>query len=261
MSLMNAVKKPEKSMLKTISIRCYAELNDFLPFERKQRNFTLSLKTPVTVAEVIELLSIPFSEVDLVMVNSQPVERSHRLFNNDYVSIYPTFETFDISSLKTTQKQPLRITRFIVDAHLGKLAKYLRMLGFDTLYKNDYGDMEIVEIAKEKERIILSRDKLLLKSPRVNHGYYVRATEKRNQLIEVVEKFDLYSQFKSFTRCMTCNTVLLLKSKETIRNLIDPDIHRCFNEFFFCPLCNKVFWKGSHFERMERLILNIISNK
>jgi len=246
---------------KTINIRCYAELNDFLSFEKKQENFTLSLKTPVTVAEVIELLGIPLSEVDLVMVNSQPVELNHRLFENDYVSIYPTFETFDISRLKTAQKQPLRITRFILDAHLGKLAKYLRMLGFDTLYKNDYGDMEIIEIAKVQKRIILSRDKLLLKSPMVDHGYYVRATEKHDQLIEVVEKFDLYSLFKSFTRCMTCNTVLLSKKKETVRNLIDPDIYRCFNEFFFCPACNKVFWKGSHFDRMERLILNIISKE
>ena len=248
-------------MLKTISFRCYAELNDFLPCERKQRNFALSLKTPVTVSEGIELLGIPLSEVDLVMVNSQPVERSHRLYQNDYVSIYPTFETFDISSLKTTQKQALRITRFILDAHLGKLARYLRMLGFDTLYKNDYGDLEIVEIAKEQKRIILSRDKLLLKSPGVNHGYYVRATEKHNQLIKVVEKFELYSQFKSFTRCMTCNTVLQSKSKEAIGKLIDPDIYSCFDEFFFCPVCNKVFWKGSHFERMEGLVLSIISRK
>ncbi len=248
-------------MLKPIHIRCYAELNDFLPFERKQRNFTLSLKTPVIVAEVIELLGIPLSEVDLVMVNSQPVERSHRLRKNDYVSIYPTFETLDISSLKTTQKQPLRTTTFILDAHLGKLAKYLRMLGFDTLYRNDYGDMEIIEIAKEQKRVILSRDKVLLKSPKVNHGYYVRATEKHTQLIEIVKKFDLYSQFKTFTRCMTCNTVLQSRSKETIRNLIDPDTYNCFNEFFYCPECNKVFWKGSHFERMEQLILDIISNK
>jgi len=248
-------------MLKTINIRCYAELNDFLPLERKQKEFTISLKTPVTVAEVIELLGIPLSEVDLIMVNGQPVERSHRLAENNYVSVYPAFETFDISSLKTTQKQPLRITRFILDAHLGKLAKYLRMLGFDTLYKNDYGDREIVEIAREQKRIILTRDKLLLKSPGVNHGYYVRATEKHDQLIEVVEKFDLYSQFKSFTRCMTCNTVLQSRDKDTIRNQVDPDIYSSFNEFFYCPVCHKVYWKGSHFERMERLILNIIRDK
>lgn len=254
-------KKPEKSLLKTIRIRCYGELNDFLPTDRRQRDFTLSVKTPVTVAEVIESLGIPLAEVDLVMVNSQPVERSRRLCENDYISVYPTFETFDISSLKTAQKEPLRITRFILDAHLGKLAKYLRMLGFDTLYRNDFGDQEIIEIAKEQNRIILSRDKLLLKSPEITHGYYVRATEKHHQLTEIVERFDLYSQFRSFTRCMTCNAVLKSKDKESIRNLVDPDTYKCFDEFFYCPDCAKVFWKGSHFARMERLILDIINDK
>jgi uncharacterized protein with PIN domain len=246
------------SVLKTITIRCYAELNDFLPFEKKQRSFTLSLKEPVTVGETIEILGIPLSEVDLVTVNSQPVGRSYRPLENDYIAVYPAFETFDISSLKTTQKQPLRITRFILDAHLGKLARYLRMLGFDTLYRNDYNDEEIIEIARAQKRIILTRDKLLLRSPMVDHGYYVRAIEKHDQLIEVVRKFDLYSQIKSFTRCMTCNSVLLSKSKETFRDMIDPDIYNCYDEFFYCTTCDKVFWKGSHFERMEQLILDII---
>lgn len=246
-------------MFATINVRCYAELNDFLTEGRKQKDFELSIKTPVTVAEVIESLGIPLSEVDLVLVNSQPVERSHRMFKNDYISVYPAFETLDISALKTTQKEPLRITRFILDAHLGKLAKYLRMLGFDTLYRNDFGDQEIIEIAAKQQRIILTRDKVLLKSPEVSHGYYVRATEKHDQLIEIVEKFDLYSQFKSFTRCMTCNSELESIKKEFIRDLVEPDTFSCFDDFYFCPTCQKVYWKGSHFERMERLILGIVN--
>ena len=246
---------------KKVHIRCYAELNDFLTLERRQKEFTLSLKMPLTVGEVIELLGIPLSEVDLVMVNSEPVEQSTRLFENDKISIFPVFETFDISSLQSGQKKPLRETRFIVDAHLGKLARYLRMLGFDTLYRNDFGDQEIIEIARQQKRIILSRDKLLLKSPKVDHGYYVRAIQIHDQLTEVVEKFDLYSQFKSFTRCMTCNSGLQSRNKESLRELIDPDIYHNFNDFFFCPECGKVYWKGSHFTRMERLILDIIGNR
>jgi uncharacterized protein with PIN domain len=246
---------------KKVRIRCYAELNDFLSLERRQKEFFLSLKMPVSVGEVIELLGIPLSEVDLVMVNSEPVERSKRLFEHDAVSIYPAFETLDISSLQTVQKKPLRESRFIVDAHLGKLARYLRMLGFDTLYRNDFGDQEIIEIAQQQKRIILSRDKLLLKSTRVDHGYYVRAIHKHDQLTEVVEKFDLYSQFKSFTRCMTCNSSLRSRQKESIRELIDPDIYNNFSDFFVCPECRKVYWKGSHFARMEGLILDIIGNR
>lgn len=247
-----------KSLSKAISFRCYAELNDFLSAERRQKSFVLSLKTPVTVGEAIEYLGIPFSEVDLVLVNSRSAAKSQRLYENDRVSVYPAFESFDISSLKSSRQKPLRKTYFILDAHLGKLAKYLRMLGFDTLYRNDFGDEEIIEIAARENRIILSRDKLLLGSDRITRGYYVRATEKHAQLKEVVSKFDLYSQFRSFTRCMTCNTALIPKNKEEVLDKVDADTARIFNEFFWCPACEKVYWRGSHFERMEKLILSLV---
>ncbi len=247
------------SELKTITVRCFAELNDFMPAEKKQTPFSLTLKEPVTIGEVAEILGIPLSEVDLVTVNGKPAARSYRPLDNDYIAIYPVFENFDISSLQTAQKQPLRISRFILDAHLGKLARYLRMLGFDTLYRNDYSDREIIETARDEMRIILTRDKLLLQSSRVDHGYYVRSVEKHAQLTEVVKKFDLFSQFRSFTRCMTCNSELLAVHKETIRERIDPGIYRCFDTFYHCPRCDKYFWRGSHFIRMERLIRDIIT--
>jgi uncharacterized protein with PIN domain len=249
------------SGLKTITVRCYAELNDFLPPGKKQKSIALTLKEPVTVGEVVEILGIPLSEVDLVTVNGRPAGRSYRPLENDYLAVYPTFETLDISSLQTVQKKPLRVTRFILDAHLGKLARYLRMLGFDSLYRNDYSDGEIIETAREEKRVILTRDKLLLRSPRVDHGYYVRAVEKHMQLVEVVKKFDLYAQFRSFSRCMTCNTALSAKSKETIRDRIDPGIYNCYQEFYYCPSCDKFFWRGSHFDRMERFIRDIIDGK
>lgn len=245
------------SLLKHITFRCYAELNDFLPEEQKQKRFVFSLKTPVTLGEAIESLGIPLSEVDLVLVNSQPGSRNQRLCENDYISVYPTFETLDISKLKDTHSPALRVTRFILDAHLGKLAKYLRMLGFDSLYRNDFDDEDIIELAARENRIILTRDKPLLKSKRITHGYYIRTTDTHQQIREVVQKFDLYSQFKSFTRCMTCNTELVPKKKQEIMHIIQPDTLQNFNEFFFCPTCRKVYWKGSHFKRMESFIRNL----
>ncbi|MFO7933711.1 MAG: Mut7-C RNAse domain-containing protein [Bacteroidales bacterium] len=241
-------------LLKNITFRCYAELNDFLPRELRHKQFVHSLKTPVTLEEAIESLGIPFSEIDLVLVNGQPASRQQRLHENDFVSLYPTFETLDISGLKGANVSPLRVTRFILDTHLGKLAKYLRMLGFDSLYRNDFEDQEMIEIAAREKRIILTRDKLLLKSARITHGYYVRSTEKHHQLREVVQKFDLYSQFQSFTRCMTCNSELVPKKKEEIKHLLEPHTVEEFNEFFFCPSCRKVYWKGSHFRKMESFI-------
>ena len=248
--------------MKTITVRCFAELNDFLPSGNKQKPFGLTLKEPVTIGEVAVILGIPLSEIDLVTVNSTPVGRSYRPIENDYIAVYPTFETFDIGSLQTVQKKPLRITRFILDAHLGKLARYLRMLGFDSLYRNDYTDREIIETARDEKRIILTRDKLLLRSPRVDHGYYVRAIEKHSQLFEVVKKFDLYSQFRTFSRCMTCNTALSPESRESfLLRRIDPAIYHYYKEFYYCPSCDKFFWRGSHFQRMEQYIRDIIDRK
>lgn len=245
------------SLFKNITFRCYAELNDFLPQEHKQKQFIHPLKTPVTLGEAIESLRIPRSEIDLVLLNSQPVSLNERLYENDFVSLFPTFETLDISTLKGGHAPPLRVTRFILDAHLGKLTKYLRMLGFDTIYRNDFADDDIIELAAKEQRIILTRDKLLLKSKQVTHGYYVRTTHKHEQLREVVQKFDLSSQFKSFTRCMTCNTELVPISKEDILQPLPQDIIDNFNEFFFCTACKKVYWKGSHFNRMESYIRDL----
>ena len=249
-----------KKIEKQFIFRFYAELNDFLPDDIKQKAFTYSMKTPVSVREAIESLNVPLSEVDLVLINSIPSGWNQSLHEGDYISVYPVFESLDISTLIKTRKIPLRITRFILDAHLGKLAKYLRMLGFDTLYRNDYEDSEIIAIARQENRIILTRDKPLLKSKEVQHGYYVRATKKHGQLTEVVQKFDLYNQFRSFTRCMTCNSELIPKKKEEIIQKIDPETSAAFNEYFYCPHCDKVFWKGSHFERMEKLILSLFQN-
>jgi len=248
----------ENKLLKNISFRCYAELNDFIPESKRYKQFSARLKTPITVDEAIESLGIPFSEIDLILVNSQPVSRNHRLYEKDYVSLYPTFETLDISSLKNENHEPLRETRFILDAHLGKLARYLRMLGFDCLFRNDFEDSDIIDISVKEKRIILTRDKLLLKSKRITHGYFVRSTEKHQQLREVVRKFDLYSQFKSFTRCMTCNSELVPRKKQDIKHEVPPDVARCFDIFYYCPSCRKVYWKGSHFKRMEAGIRELV---
>ncbi len=247
------------SIKNTFTFRLYAELNDFIPKDKKQKAFQKSFKAPITVRETLISLGIPLSEIDLVLVNGKSVHLSTQLKENDFVSVFPVFETIDISTTTRIRQSGLRKTKFILDAHLGKLAKYLRMLGFDTLYNNNFKDDEIIETAINEQRIILTRDKLLLASDKVSHGYYVRATNKHEQLKEVVYKFDLYSQFKSFTRCMTCNSELQKTDKNNIADRINSEIYEIFNEFYFCIDCQKVFWKGSHFERMEKYIKDLIN--
>jgi uncharacterized protein with PIN domain len=229
-----------------------------LPHKRKQKAFVQSFKTPITVRETIESFGIPLSEVDIILVNETSVDLEHKLKECDYISVFPVFESMDVSAITKVRKTALRITLFVLDAHLGKLAKYLRMLGFDTLYRSDIDDNEIISVARKEKRIILTRDKQLLNSKEVSRGYFVRSIEKHEQLKEVVEKFDLNSKFKSFTRCMTCNTILVNVDKEEIYNKVDKDIFRIFNEFFYCKHCDKVFWKGSHFMRMEAYIRELV---
>ncbi|NOY97103.1 MAG: Mut7-C ubiquitin/RNAse domain-containing protein [Chlorobi bacterium] len=253
------MKKSELKYYKTASFRFYAELNDFIPAGRKQKCFDYSFLGPITVKEVIESMGVPHSQVDMVLVNGEAVDFSYRINESDYISVYPVFESIDISSASKVRKEPLRHTKFILDAHLGKLAKYLRMIGFDTLYKNDYTDSTIREIGRTEHRIILTRDKGLLNSKKVTHGYYVRAIHPEEQLSEIIEKLDLYSRIDPLSRCLICNGKLKKVNKEDILEQVKPDTAQFFNSFYQCPSCNKIFWEGSHYDRMSRFIKRILS--
>ncbi|MDP4204916.1 MAG: Mut7-C RNAse domain-containing protein [Bacteroidota bacterium] len=237
-----------------VSFRFYAELNDFLRIERRQEVFDYPFHGPLTIREAIESLGIPHTNVDLVLVNGQPVDFTRKLRNNDFISVYPVFETFDISDISKIRRSPLRIPRFVVDAHLGKLAKYLRIMGFDSLYRNDYRDDEIRFIASLQHRIILTRDKELLMSKKVNHGYYVRSVVFKEQVVEVLNKFDLYSGIKPLSRCIICNHKLHKVSVASLSDKINPEIGSSFDEFFKCRNCKKIYWKGSHYKRMSQYI-------
>lgn len=239
---------------KSATIRLYAELNDFVRQERKQTDFDYSFLVPVTVGEIIESLGIPLSEVDLILVNGNPEKFGYRLKGGERVSVYPVFESFDIGQLTKLRGEPLRISRFILDAHLGKLAKYLRMFGFDTLYDNNLDDRTIVKIAGEERRIILTRDKSLLCSREVQYGYFVRSIYVKEQIREVLDKFDLYSQIVPLTRCLVCNGLLTEINREKVEGRLDREITRIFREFYYCRDCDKIYWEGSHYEEMLRFI-------
>lgn len=251
------LRRRESKYYKTVRLRFYAELNHFLPVDLRQRAFDYSFPGPITVKEVIESMKVPLTEVDLILVNSRAVVFSYPVNDQDYISVYPVFEQFDITGISQLRETPLRVSRFILDSHLGKLAKYLRMAGFDTLYENNYSDIEIREIAANELRIILTRDRNLLSSRDVTHGYYVRSIHPEEQMAEVVAKFDLYSQFKPFTRCLICNTELTTADKSEVSQGVDEETRLIFNEFYQCTTCSKTYWKGSHYERMTEFLQSL----
>ncbi len=235
-------------------LRFYAELNDFLPPERRQVTFRQSFSDHQTVKDLIEALGVPHTEVDLILVNGESVDFSHRPADGDRISVYPVFEALDISPLLQVRPEPLREPKFVLDIHLGRLAAYLRMLGFDTLYRNSFDDEELAEISADEHRILLTRDRGLLKRSRVTHGYLVRSDEPKQQAEEVLSRFDLYDSIKPFSRCLQCNEQLGRVEPDQVRDQIPEKVWRHCSEYSRCEGCGKVYWKGTHYKKMLRLI-------
>lgn len=240
--------------MKSITIRFYEELNDFLPKEKRKVRFEQKFFGRESVKDLIEAIGVPHTEVDLILVNGKSVNFNYILQDKDDVSVYPVFESFDIKDIQHLRPKPLREPKFVLDVHLGKLARYMRMLGLDTFYKNDLQDEEIVHISLTENRTILTRDVGLLKRGNVTHGYYVRNAEIKKQLDEIVNRFQLENEIKEFTRCIECNSLLKSIEKEKIVDQLPPKVRKYYNEFFICPNCSKIYWNGSHVEDMLRVI-------
>ena len=240
--------------MKQADVRFYAQLNDFLPLEKRARNITCRFDVSGSVKDMIESLGVPHTEVDLILANGEPVDFTYRVHKGDRISVYPEFHSIEISPHVRLLPQPLPEMRFVADMHLGRLAAYLRMLGFDTLYRNDYADEDLARLSVNEDRILLTRDRGLLMRTVVTRGSYLRATEPARQLAELIQRLDLARAITPFRRCMHCNAVLRPVPKEAISARLLPQTRQHFNEFCNCPQCGRIYWKGSHYRRMRRLI-------
>jgi uncharacterized protein with PIN domain/sulfur carrier protein ThiS len=241
-----------------VSFRFYAELNDFLPADRRKTEIPVRFHVSPTVKDAIEALGIPHVEVDLILVNGASVGFDHRLAAGDRVSVYPVFESLDIGPVVRLREAPLRRTAFVADVHLRRLARFLRLLGFDALHSNDFDDAELVEISAGEGRILLTRDRQLLKHGWVTHGYWVRSTDPVEQAREVVRRFDLADRVGPFSRCPACNGTLGRVEKEAVAAEIPPKTARWLDEYVQCDVCGKLYWRGTHFKRLEGLIERIL---
>jgi uncharacterized protein with PIN domain len=241
-----------------VSFRFYAELNDFLPRAKNGVTFAHFFEGRVSVKDMIEALGVPHTEVDLVLVNGEPIDFTYLVQDGDHISVYPVFESFDITPVLRLRPRPLRQARFVLDIHLGKLARHLRMLGFDSLYRNNFSDEELADLSSSQSRILLTRDRGLLKRSVVTHGYCLRETDPRRQLFEVLLRFDLFSSIAPFSRCMGCSGLLKPVLKEVIQDQVLPETRRYFDEFQKCDDCGKVYWQGSHYQRMRQFIEQIL---
>jgi uncharacterized protein with PIN domain len=240
-----------------IHFRFYEELNDFLPEEKRKVRFTHNYIDRASVKDAIESLGVPHTEVDMILANSNSVGFDYLINDGDDIAVYPLFEAFDISNVQHLRPKPLRNPKFIADVHLGRLTRYLIMMGFDVLYNNNFEDDEIVKFSLEEKRTILTKDRGLLKRNDVTHGYWVRSSKVKAQVVEIIKRFDLKKLIEEFTRCIECNSMLESISKKEVINELPPKVSSSQNSFSVCPSCKKVYWKGTHYQRMLSFIKTI----
>ncbi len=242
----------------TADVRFYAELNDFLPAGNRQRVLSYGFYGAPAVKDAIEALGVPHVEVDLILVNGRSVGFSHPLHDGDRVAVYPVFESLDITPLARLREAPLRRIAFVVDGHLGKLARLLRLLGFDTLHASASSDEALAATAAHERRILLTRDRGLLKRGAVTHGYWVRSTQPLEQAREVVRRFNLEARARPFARCLSCNGRLAPVGKAEVAPVVPPRVAAWHESYLRCRDCGKVYWRGTHYPRLAAKVAAIL---
>jgi uncharacterized protein with PIN domain len=242
------------------TFRFYAGLNDFLPRERRGRDITTPCARMATTKHMIEALGVPHTEVELVLVNGEAAGLDQLLEEGDRVAVYPRFTRFDVEGLAPAPTMPPGRMRFVADAHLGGLARLLRMAGFDTIYDNSLHGDQVEALAVDQERMVLTRDRELLKRRTIAYGCYVRALKAEQQLGEVFERLGLADRARPFTRCLHDNAPLRAIAKAAVLERLPPMVAASQDEFSTCDVCGRVFWKGSHWQRMSRVLERVARN-
>lgn len=239
--------------MKRAVFHIHGELNDFLPFARREREFPYEFEGKPSVKDAVEAIGIPHGEVDVITVNGISVLFTAHLYDFDRVEFFPPDGRDKISDAMHLWPEPPSDPRFILDVHLGKLAKYLRLLGFDVRHDNHLDDPEIVAISSEEGRIALTRDVALLKNGAIVRGYWIRSQNPREQLREVASRYRLAAKARPFTRCTVCNGIVEEVAKESVRDRLEPKTAEYYDRFSRCVSCGRIYWEGSHYFRMRKL--------
>jgi uncharacterized protein with PIN domain/sulfur carrier protein ThiS len=238
----------------SVDIRAYAELNDFLRPDERYTVLHRPVRPHQTVKDVVEAAGIPHTEVDLVLVNGQPVDFDHHPRAGDRITAYPVFETLDIGRVTRVRPRPLREPRFVADVNLGGLAKLMRLMGLDVHCRWDADDAELAEVSAAEHRILLTRDRGLLKRRNVTHGVYIRSDRPVDQVVEVVRRLDLVECLAPFTRCLRCGGAVVAVAKAEVEDRLEPLTRRYYDTFRQCRDCGRVYWPGSHKVRLNAAV-------
>jgi uncharacterized protein len=218
-----------------------------LPLDMRRDNFDYPFNGPQSVKHLIESVGIPHTEIGELKANGVSVRSDYLVEDGDRM---------EIKAVPPVGEQIVE-PRFVLDGHLGRLASRLRMLGLDSLYRNDYDDRELVRVSVDEERILLTRDRRLLMHKNITSGQLIWSLEPEEQFREVIVRYGLKKWIKPFQRCIRCNTPLETVRKEDVMEHLQPLTRLYFEDFHICPSCRQIYWKGSHFDRMQRIIEEI----
>lgn len=237
---------------KSVELRFFGDLVDFLPGRRPvvERTFDVA----PSIKDSIEASGVPHTEVDLILADGVPVGWEHPLRDGERITVYPRFRSFDVSGFSLVHVAPLEAPRFVVDGHLARLARYLRLLGFDSLQPAGADDEDLAKLSAGQSRAVLTRDLGLLKRSIVRHGYFVRSVDPLLQCAEVVRHFDLIEVAAPYTRCMACNGRLEPLGNDEASHEVPTRIAARHDSFQRCTDCDRVYWEGSHVARLDEIV-------
>ncbi|MBP9870593.1 MAG: Mut7-C ubiquitin/RNAse domain-containing protein [Nitrosomonas sp.] len=244
-----------------IRLRFYQSLNDFIAPALVDTEIVHGFDRKASVKDVIEAFKVPHTEIELILVNGLAVDFHYIVQANDVIQVYPASGNPEVKLPLQLRPESPYPRLFIVDANLGKLTRYLRLLGFDCLYRNDYDDGTVAAIASEQQRTVLTRDRSLLQRKIIMHGYFVRADDPKLQTQEVLKRFDLYSLINPLTRCSHCNGKLVEIEKQKIEHCLQPLTKLHYERFLICSACEHVYWQGSHCARVMHLVGEFCAKK
>jgi uncharacterized protein with PIN domain len=234
------------------------ELRFFLSPQNRGGKVCLSFQGPQSTKHLIESLGVPHTEIGWVQSNGHRISLDYQVQDGDRLEVHAIVRSASRPDLEPAEAVPEPC--FVLDGHLGRLAAYLRMLGFDCLYRSDYTDDELTDISVNHDRILLTRDRRLLMKKVIRRGYCLRSLNPTHQLEEVVLRFGLKHWVRPFQRCLRCNARLQPVSKEEVLERLEPLTKQYFEEFRLCPACKQIYWKGSHYEKMLKMIERLTSS-
>jgi uncharacterized protein len=232
-----------------IHVEVAPALHLFVPPARRGGAVVLTTDGVSTLGHVIESLGVPLTEVGALVVDGREVPPSHVPADGESVSVRP---------VPRPQQVPGAPLRFLLDVHLGTLARRLRLLGVDTAYEStDIGDPALAARSAAEQRVMLSRDRGLLRRRELWAGAFVYSTRPDDQLRDVLDRFA--PDLRPWTRCTACNGLLKQATKEEVADQLKHGTQRSYDVFAQCTDCGRAYWKGAHHEQLEAVVERALS--